>query len=220
MTDPSLAGLRSVLAAALRARIPEGGVDRTLALYIALALAANDRGRVIRTRDRLASELSASASAIDEGLARLTRSGLIAITSPSPYLVIRLRFWPGASSSPAPKAPESGSASGSSMRVVPVSKLLAAAATPGVAAACGEGGAGEGAALLAEAREALGREAGDDLPALLARYPVPVARRAVRRVRLTPRSRIRASKSALLRFLLEKFSHEPHVPSPRVHDHA
>lgn len=216
MTECAVPALRLALEAALRGKGPIKNLGRAVWLYLVLVLAANDRGLVIRTRDQLAGSLAAAEGEIDTWLSHLSTCGLIKIKSPPPYLVISLRFWSGS----APQlAFESGAGSGESspaMEEVPVSSKLPAAEQ---GKKSGDGGTGEGEALLAEARAVLGETDTAEVPRMLDSYPRPIVRRALQRVRATPEMQIRKSRVALFRFLLTKFSEETHVQPSTHHPH-
>lgn len=64
-------------------------------LYLHLLAASNDRGVALSRLDRLSEDLHASEAEVQEWLGVLHGVGLIDPTTPPPFLVIRLRFWPG-----------------------------------------------------------------------------------------------------------------------------
>ena len=213
MTESTGPAMRLALEAALRGNGPIKNLGLAVWLYLMLVLAANDRGLVIRTRDQLAGGLSAAEGEIDTWLSQLSGSGLIKIKSPPPYLVISLRFWSGSAPQPAFESGADSGESGHAMEDVPVSSKLPAAEQ---GKKSGDGGTGEGEALLAEARAVLGETDTAELPGMLDSYPRPIVRRALQRVGATPERQIRKSRVALFRFLLTKFSEETHV-QPSTH---
>ncbi len=190
------------------------GLGRSVWLYLHLLRIANLRGLALRTVERLGEELVLPKDTIEEWLRRLSRAKLVHLEAPPPFLVIKLPFWSGNDDA---QRVDFGSASGSSSSgalEVPVgSKQLPAAAAFNHA---GEGGAGEGEALVAEVARVLdGADAdadADEIRALITEFPKPVVLKALIRVKTTPSSQIRKSKSALFRYLLAKF-----VSNPRAH---
>src|SRR5262245_28171461 len=75
----------------------EGGtarLGRALWLYLTLMLTANDAGLVIRPTARIANDLAVTDVEIESWLDRLVHAGLVRVLSRSPYLTLRLRFWP------------------------------------------------------------------------------------------------------------------------------
>lgn len=220
---------RSLLGAPLGVEKAVAVLGHSLWLYLALVLAANDRGLVIRSQERLAELLSVSESDIDRWLARLVAAKLIRRRSPSSFLVISLSFWPSSGHLSDVKARERSSETVALHREVPVSSsdVAAAAAATDVAEnknkqsslSSRDGGPGEGNPLLGEARQVLGEAEAAEIRDLLDQHPVPLVRRALRRVQLTPATQIRKSKAALFRFLLAKFTdqhhdHPTHHPQP------
>src|SRR5438034_8456605 len=67
-------------------------------LYLELVSIAQHDGRAMCRLDRLAASFKASEEQIQAWLQMLHGAGLIEPTTPPPFLVIRLRFWPGRSS--------------------------------------------------------------------------------------------------------------------------
>ncbi len=201
---------RAVLAA-VRPDGPTPVLGRALRLYLALILAANREGLVIRARKRLADELTVSEHDVDSWFARLSEAKLVRLLSPAPFLAIKLPFWSGDAPSLVEKPQQSASDSASSDGEVPVSsnsnsssnaKAIALSSNAGVR------GQGEGVALRNEICAALPEADGDEIERILARYPRAVLRRTLDRVAKTPPAKIRKSKAALFRFLLAKFSQE------------
>src|ERR1051325_10135227 len=60
-----------------------------------LAGHVNSRGVVLVAEDVLLRETQSSREGVVESLGKLERAGLVEILSPLPYLVLRLRTWPG-----------------------------------------------------------------------------------------------------------------------------
>lgn len=200
---------RSAVEAPFLAKDPVPRLGRALWLYLHLLRSANHRGLVMRTVERLHDELVLPTSTIEEWLSRLAESKLIRIESPAPFLVIKLPFWSGRAD---PTSENRGQPSGLGERShseVPVSssKQQAAAAFN----QAGEGGAGEGEALLAQVVQALDGADADEVRSLVTEFPKPVVLKALIRVKTTPSYQIRKSKLALFRYLLAKFAANPHA---------
>jgi len=206
MNDVLTLEARAVLAA-VRPDGPAAVLGRALRLYLALVLAANSHGLVVRTRMRLAGELTVSEHDVDRWLARLSEAHLVRLLSPAPYLAIKLLFWSGDAASVVEKPQQSASKSASSHREVPVSSNSNAAAIA-LSSNAGDRGQGEGDALAAAIRAILPDAESAEVERILTRYPHAVLRKTLDRVEKTPASRIRKSKAALFRFLLAKFSQE------------
>ena len=174
--------------------------------YVALVLAANSSGRILRTRARLARDLQVTEPEIDAGLSALADAGLVRIESPAPFLVLWLPFWSGSPSSVVEKPelsagnpdaqPDSNSYSHTAIALQNLS---------------GDGGLGEGVRLLDLAREILGDSAEVELAAILKNHPVALVERALRKVQKTPADEIRKSKPAFFRFLVGRYSRDPHA---------
>ena len=182
----------------------ENGVSklgRALWLYVILIIRAGDRGRVIRTTPHLAKDIGVSEDTLVTWLNRLRDAGLVEVQSPPPYLVTKLRFWPGRSSSRADMGPASSSKSALRQGYVPVSSSKAAAA-----AKREDGGVGEGETLLDQTIETLGSADREEIRALIENYPSELTRRALARVQNTPDAQIRKSREALFRYLLDRLS--------------
>jgi hypothetical protein len=210
---------RPVLAAPLAVQTPAVSLGRAAWLYLALVNAANSKGLAVRSRHRLAKDLSVSEAKIDEWVKRLVAVKLVRVLSPAPFLAIALPSWPGAIDHQAGNPLGNVGKRASSHREVPVSSSKQAGRAEAAAAAnksssgrgrtskAGDGSPREGVPTDEEIREAL--NAPDlDVKALLAGVPKHAIRKALDRVRETPSSRIRKSKAALFRYLLAKFSEE------------
>ncbi len=191
--------------------LPKDRIDRlgrALWLYHHLLLVANHRGLVLRTLERLSDELVVPKRQIEEWLRRLTMAKLVHLEAPAPFLVIRLVFWPSSDDAPREKAGLPSGNSGHSHNEVPVSSKQQSAAAFNKA---GEGGTGEGEALVNEIAQALDGAGSEEVRSLIEEYPKPVILKALIRVKTTPSSQIRKSKLALFRYLLTKFSANPHA---------
>lgn len=199
---------RDLLAAPLQVQQGVDRLGRALWLYVHLVSITNSSGHVCRTLDSLAKDLGVRPGQAEVWLARLIHAGLVSVHVPAPYLVIKLRFWPGSDGSMAPPAGKISGDGGDSHKDVPVSssKLQAAASSK-----TEDGGAGEGGdALLAEVLRVLGGTDATEFRDLLAQFPKAVVLKALLRVKTTPPSEIRKSKAALFRYLLAKFADESH----------
>lgn len=181
-------------------------LGRAVWLYIALVLATNHEGLVIRPTARIAKDLSVPESEIETWLDRLVRANLVRVLSRSPFLTVRLRFWPNGTSSLVAKSAAATSDSNVSHREVPVSSSNSSKQAAAFQANR-DGGQGEGMPSDVEIRDLLGDET-LDVQELVRGVRPAVVRKALERVRLTPSSRIRTSKTALFRYLIAKFSEE------------
>jgi hypothetical protein len=214
MTIDSSPLASKVVAAPFMLERPIARLGRALWLYLWLVVHANRTGLACRTLSSLAQALDIADSECHLWLERLVDAQLVEVQNPSPYLVIKLRFW---SSSDAESAESTRELPRAPARAhVGSSKLLHAAAAENKnkqqqAGSREDGGAGEGEGLLAEARTILGAEPDDtELADVLTRHPVEFVRKALRRVENTPASQIRKSKYALFRYLLVRLSREIH----------
>ncbi|MCB1280203.1 MAG: hypothetical protein KDB18_01615 [Salinibacterium sp.] len=180
-------------------------LGRALWLFVTLVRHAGYGGTVIRTQDRLIEELGITENDLTAWLERLSTAGLIRVQSPLPYLVCRIRSWPGSkgesrvSASNAMAFPE---------RRIEKSNSNAGNTLSGSKAMVGKGGVGE-RDLRELAREVLGPDIEAELPAILARHPEDRIRRAIDRVQNTPREKIRKSRVALFRYLVSRPTHHP-----------
>ncbi len=191
--------------------MPRNGIDqlgRAVWLYLHLIRIANHRGIVMRTVDQLASELVLPNATVEEWLQRLDDAKLIHLESPAPFLVIKLPFWSG-NGVPKRENPGPLSVSERAALEVPVSSSKQ---QPAAAASkqTGEGGAGEGVGMVAEVARSL--DAGhEEIRQAIAGLPNEIVLKALLRVKMTPTSQIRKSKLALFRYLLAKFTENPHA---------
>lgn len=195
----------TLLRAPLQAEGGAAQLGRALWLYLALVLAANHEGLVIRPTARIAHDLSVSESEVETWLDRLVRANLVRVLSRSPYLTLRLRFWSAGTPSLV-EEPAAASDSASSHKEVPVSSSNSSKQAAAFQANR-DGGQGEGMPSAFEIHEVLGDEA-LDVHELVRDVRPAIVRKALERVRLTPSSRIRTSRTALFRYLIAKFSEE------------
>jgi hypothetical protein len=199
--------IRNLLEAPLARTQGTSRIGTSLWLYLSLVLTASTQGIVVQSRARLADRLQVAEPEIDRWLTLLVGAKLVDVRSPSPYLVISLPFWP-----------RNSELADSLHREVPVSSSYVRAATF-IKKQQRDGGPGEGAELLAEARAILGESETAELEELFSHHPMHLIRRALHRVRLTPPDQIRKSKAALFRFLLAKFSNDSNAHSSTHHPH-
>lgn len=196
--------VKNVLAAPLALDRPTDSLGRALWLYVLLVSRASGQGQVCRTLEKLARDLAVAPQVIEHWLDRLATAGLVHVTTPPPFLVVKIASW---SSSEAHEQQESAakpSESSHSHREVPVSSKQAAAALQE------DGGSGEGEPLVDEILHVVGTADRAEIRALIAQYPRLAVLRALVRVRTTPASAIRKSKLALFRYLLTTFTRESH----------
>lgn len=196
---------RSAIDAAFRPRNPVGSLGRAAWLYLALLSAASDRGVVIRTRKHLANMLTVSEPTLEIWLSRFANAGLITIKSPSPYLIVILRFWSGIATSELANPSETAGKGDPRQEEVPVSSNSYSNAFSSNA---GDRGQGKGEKLVGDLRAMLPDADEPEIERILARYPGAVIQRSLDRVERTPAEKIRKSKAALFRYLLAKFSEE------------
>ncbi len=192
---------RAPLEGALRVPDAMSTLGRAVWLYVLLLTKAGDRGHVIQNTTRLAKDLSVPEDAIVRWLDHLRDARLITISSPPPYLVGRIVFWPDIAVQDASNASVGSSQSPLERNNVPVSSSTAAASASGE-----DRGLGEGEPLLAEVLGAIPEADPDELRGLLVHHAPEVVRRALVRVRTTPTHEIRKSKEALFRYLLTRLT--------------
>jgi hypothetical protein len=172
-------------------------------LYLWLLTAANSQGYVCRTVDRLATDLGVAVPEVQAWLDRLAEAQLVRITTPPPYLVLKLAFWSGNGAQASIAKPEFTSESMNSHREVPVSSKQAASILE-------DEGLGEGEPLVREILRVLGGGSGHEIRELVGQFPKLVVLKALLRVKTTPPHTIRKSKLALFRYLLVAFAADHH----------
>lgn len=182
-------------------------VGDALWLYVWLVSHANTAGHICRTQSTLAADLNVTESVVEQWIANLAATHLIEIHTPSPYLVLKLRFWRGSGASSTLADAENGLQTGLQKPVqnnVPVSSslLLPDSITSKPIDRGVDRGLGEGEGLVAEAQAVLGLAEVAPLRDLIAQHPPPVVRQALVRVASTPAAQIRKSRFALFRYLL------------------
>ena len=196
---------RNLLEAPLVLDKPVDRLGRSLWLYVRLLTASNHRGTICRHIGKLAEDLSVPEQQIDEWLKRLTEAGLIEIQSPAPFLVIKLGLWSDASSPSSEEPPESSTPDAAVQSEAPVRSDSYSNAIAAISYR-GDGGQGEGEALLGEILSTLGESDAAQFRPVLGHYPPSAIRQALRRVATTPANQIRKSKTALFRYLLGKLT--------------
>jgi hypothetical protein len=201
---------RSAVEAPLTLKDAIDSLGRAVWLYLHLLKIANPPPIVLRTVERLAEELALPEQTIEEWLRRLSESRLIRLESPPPFLVIKLLSWLNSGDSTSESLGSPSGLNGHSHSEVPVSSSKQQAAAAALQQT-GEGGTGEGEALLNEVAQALDGADREEVRSLIGEFPKPVVLKALIRVKSTPSSQIRKSKLALFRYLLSKFSANPHA---------
>jgi hypothetical protein len=148
-----------------------------------LSARANSRDIVLAREEALCSELHATPGVLADAIATLEREGLADVLAPFPFLVLRLKKWPGRADSGA----SAYSSSLSHNRLIDSNRL----ADP---------------ALLREILETLGETNPEAFRLAVELYSPHVIRAALQRVR---RARgIRKSRTALFRHLLPRLARE------------
>jgi len=156
---------------------------------------ASNRGMVVITEETLLRELGTGHEAASVELAKLERAGLVEILTPLPFLVLKLRKWPG-------KGTNTGISSHSAYSY---SKLLQAKQLNN---SYRQGGQAEEPPikLLQEILETLGESDPSSFEKVVELYSPRVIRTALDRVRRT--KGIRKSRTALFRHLLPRIARE------------
>jgi hypothetical protein len=191
--------MRRIIEAPLRLPGGRAVVGDALWLYVMLSSRANHRGVVCRQADRLAQDLGLEEEQLAEWLDRLNNAGLIELSAPSPYLVIKITAWSDSGHSEEHRAPVSKPSGSEPRGDVPVSSAAAAAKQQE------DGGRGEGETLLNEVLVVLGPDADrDEFRSLLLGRDHTLIHRCLKRVQAT--QSIRVSRAALFRSLLRKLS--------------
>lgn len=178
------------LSAVLRVTRPTETLGKSLFLYVALLRSAGAGGTVIRTRERLAGDLSVPESRIDAWLSRLVAVRLVRIQSSNRFLMVRISSWPGSDASPS-QIPSS-----SAPHIEESYSHIAA-----LQDFAGDRGAGKGDLVVA-AQEFLGENAATELEIILRTHSLERVTRIANQVRNTPPEKIKKSKLALFRYLI------------------
>jgi hypothetical protein len=168
-----------------------------------LAGHVNSRGVVLVAEEVLLREAGATREGVVESLGKLERAGLVEILSPLPYLVLRLRTWPGKGQ----KVPVSAlSAYSSSKQLLHKQQLNSSyRQDPRHEPVDPQ--------LLGEILETLGESDGKTFEKAVELYSPHVIRLALDRVRRA--KGIRKSRTALFRHLLPRLARDEHrVDSP------
>lgn len=198
--------IRRVLGAPFVVERPVEALDGALWLYLHLVLQAVATGMVLRTRSRLAENLSVSEEMIDRWIHSLEKAKLLRVLSPTPYLAVSLSFWPGKGEKTGTFPPSVTKGQDPSPYKVPVGRRGKQQAVKTLSSKPGDGGAGEG-----DLGQLLGKMLPNDpaeVQRLIRDYPEGTIRRAIIRVHRTPESQIRKSRAALLRYLISKFARD------------
>ena len=148
---------------------------------------ANSRGIVPVPGEILVQEIESTQVEVGAALDKLERAGLLRILAPFPFLVLKLRSWPGNSAKPAGSRPAAYSYSKLS------TNRLNSSYRP-----LGDD------ALLREILDTLGETDRTSFEGAIKNFPPEVIRKALDRVRRT-RS-LRKNRTALFRYLLTKLS--------------
>lgn len=165
-----------------------------------LAGHVNARGVVLVAEDVLLLEAGAARETVAESLGKLERAGLVEILSPLPYLVLRLRTWPGKGE----KVPISAPTAYSSSKQLLQQQQLNSSYRPAPAHDPVD------PKLLEEVLETLGETDGKSFEKAVELYSPHVIRLALDRVR---RARgIRKSRTALFRHLLPRLAQADQRP--------
>jgi hypothetical protein len=167
----------------------------TEGLFQILHRRANHRGLVVAREVTLMEDLRVSRAELGTALRKLEDAGLVETLTPLPFLVVRLKTWPGNSS----KAAESPLPA-YSYSLSQTKPLNANSYRPNELAA------GDG--LLHEILEVLGEEDPASFRKAIELYAPHVIRLALDRVRRA--KSIRKSRTALFRHLLPRIAKESH----------
>src|SRR6185295_4040343 len=168
-------------------------------LLAALKRHANSRGLVLVTDEDLAREVPASPGALGDELEKLVRAGLIEVLSPQPFIVIKLRMWPGRKLGPTKTA---------ATTVAPVDRAYSFQSS--LSQSIDEGNSYrqpvESNPLLKEILEMLGESDPTTFRGAIDNYPPHVIRTALARVRRL--KTIHKNRTAAFRFLLPRIAKE------------
>lgn len=148
---------------------------------------ANSRGIVPIRGEALAGEVGAPSEEVGAALDKLEQAGLLTILAPFPFLVLRLRSWPGKSTEP-----RDSRAAGYSYSKLSSNHVNDSYRRPA------------DAALLREILDTLGEKDPTTFEGAIKNFAPDVIRKALDRVRRT-RS-LRKNRTALFRYLLTKLS--------------
>lgn len=174
-------------------------------VLLRLQVRANARGIVPVRRDVLVEEVGATVDEVTTALGRLERAGLITVLTPPPYLVLKLRSWPGKRSETADSAALATPAYSFSRKLLQPKRLNSSYRPPGERPAVD-------VSLLQEILETLGEGDGASFAKAVELYSPHVIRIALDRVRRT--RGIRKNRTALFRHLLPRLAAREHRFNP------
>jgi hypothetical protein len=160
-------------------------------LFQNLSRRANHRGLVVARDVTLLEDLHVSRAELGAALLKLENAGLVETLSPLPFLVVRLKTWPGE------RASEADSESSAYSAIQLLNKQLSNSSYRHAGAHWPIDGA-----LLAEILETLGETDGKSFEKAVELYSPHVIRKALDRVRRA--KGIRKSRTALFRHLLPR----------------
>ena len=172
----------------------------TVPLLSYLQNRASTRGLVHVREEVLLREVGATREVLAAGLQSLEGAGAIRILSPLPYLVLRIRKWPGNHS----KAGNSDASAYSSSKLLHTKQLNSSYRQTGAHGPIDAG-------LLSEILETLGETDGKSFEKAVELYSPHVIRSALERVRRA--QGIRKSRTALFRHLLPRLAREFQHPT-------
>lgn len=168
----------------------------TEGLFEILRDRANGRGLVMMREGRLRKELNATESELRTGLKKLEESALIEILAPGPFLVLKLRIWPGKREN-APNAdaiPYSYSFQSNLSQSKQLKRSNSYSKTEGTPS------------LLKDILDTLGESDPNLFRQAIEHYPESVIRTALARVRSA--KSIHKNRTALFRYLLPRIAKE------------
>ena len=160
-----------------------------------LAGHVNARGVVMVAEDTLLRTIGSDREVVAEALKKLERAGLVEILAPLPFLVLRLRTWPGKRD----KSPDSSGNAYSAIQLLQSKHLNSSYRHPGAHGPIDP-------ALLQEILETVGETDGKSFEKAVELYSPHVIRLALDRVRRT--KGIRKSRTALFRHLLPRLARD------------
>ena len=164
-------------------------------LFQTLRRRANHRGFVVARDVTLLEDLRVSRAELGAALLKLENAGLVESLSPPPFLVVRIKTWPGNGSKPA-----ESSSPAYSYPLLQSKPLNATSYRPDELAASN--------GLLHEILEVLGEEDPTSFRKAIELYAPHVIRLALDRVRRA--KSIRKNRTALFRHLLPRIARESH----------